>query len=78
MRELLLVCRDLGGGSIGVPPELLKADSRRMHARSLAPLQLGLAAAAFFAIPIVGWLAFPFGVAGATRLAMLDRRGTPP
>jgi CysZ protein len=37
-------------------------------------LGFGLAAGAFFAIPVVGWLAFPFGVAGATRLAMLDRR----
>ena len=37
-------------------------------------LGFGLAAAAFFSIPVVGWLAFPFGVAGATRLAMIDRR----
>jgi CysZ protein len=37
-------------------------------------LGFGLAAGAFFAIPVVGWLAFPFGVAGATRLALLDRR----
>ncbi len=41
-------------------------------------LGFGLAATVFFAIPVVGWLALPFGVAGATRLAMLDRRRTSP
>jgi CysZ protein len=41
-------------------------------------LGFGIAAAVFFAIPVVGWLALPFGVAGATRLAMLDRRRTAP
>jgi CysZ protein len=32
-------------------------------------LGFGLAASVFFAIPVVGWFALPFGVAGATRLA---------
>jgi len=36
-------------------------------------LGFGLAASAFFAIPVLGWLALPFGVAGATRLAEQDR-----
>jgi CysZ protein len=36
-------------------------------------LGFGLAASAFFAIPIVGWLALPFGVAGATRLVVSER-----
>ncbi len=40
-------------------------------------LGFGLAASAFFAIPVVGWLALPFGVAGATRLAVSDRPRLP-
>ena len=36
-------------------------------------LGFGLAASAFFAIPVLGWFALPFGVAGATRLAEQDR-----
>jgi CysZ protein len=35
-------------------------------------LGFGLAASAFFAIPVLGWLALPFGVAGATRLSEQD------
>jgi CysZ protein len=37
-------------------------------------LGFGLAASVCFAIPVVGWLALPFGVAGATRLVALDRK----
>jgi CysZ protein len=36
-------------------------------------LGFGLAASAFFAIPLLGWCALPFGVAGATRLAEQHR-----
>lgn len=36
-------------------------------------LGFGVAASVFFAIPVVGWLALPFGVAGATRLAASER-----
>jgi CysZ protein len=59
----------------GMPP----AERARWCLRNFGSvLGFGLAAAAFFAIPVVGWLAFPFGVAGATRLAMRERRGTSP
>ncbi len=59
----------------GMPP----AERARWCLRNVGSvLGFGLAAAAFFAIPVIGWLAFPFGVAGATRLAMLERRGTSP
>jgi Etoposide-induced protein 2.4 (EI24) len=36
-------------------------------------LGFGLAASAVFAIPVLGWLALPFGVAGAARLVAQDR-----
>ena len=59
----------------GMPP----AERARWCLRNFGSvLGFGLAAAAFFAIPVVGWLAFPFGVAGATRLAMQGRRGMSP
>jgi CysZ protein len=37
-------------------------------------LGFGLAASFFFAIPVFGWFALPFGVAGATRLVVQNRR----
>ncbi len=39
-------------------------------------LGFGLAASVFFAIPVLGWLALPFGVAGATRLVAQNRKLT--
>jgi CysZ protein len=52
-------------------------DRMRFMGRSFGSfLGFGLAATAFFAVPFLGLLALPCGVAGATRLTSLSKDGT--